>query len=325
MVSHLDRIQQRISEKGMRWALYSIYRYFANRKKNLLNDVLRSKLLIGGHTLSHAIYTKIYKQLLNRKIGEGVDIMEEDWDNLILLDAYRHDYFEEYSMFDGDFSTRVSKGNWSLEFVVKNFKGESYHDTIVVTANPNYQKYSKLSDDTFFTLINLVTDRSKSGSELVTKKALAAIDQYPNKRIIVHYMLPHPPLRGQTVAQVKSGLDGESSNDMFSLYKRGIISKETLEKAYVESIEQVEAEVRNLLHHLDGKTVISSDHGENLGEIQHGMMQLGHGNPTTECRLIPWLEMSYEGRRRVVSDDPIGFEPIDDDIMDRRLAALGYK
>jgi hypothetical protein len=128
--------------------------------------------------------------------------------------------------------------------VVKNFQAKQYHDTIVVTANPNYQNYSKLDEDTFFTLINVVTDKTKSGSELVTEKALAAIDQYPNKRIIVHYMLPHEPFRGQTVDQVKRGLDGELSNRMYSLYSRGVISKETLEKEYIESIGQIKKKLR---------------------------------------------------------------------------------
>ena len=280
---------------------------------------MRSNLLV-----SNAIYTRIYKQFINKQLGEGIAVMKKDWDNLILLDAYRYDYFSEYSTFNGDLSSEVSKGNWSLEFVVKNFQAKQYHDTIVVTANPNYQNYSKLDEDTFFTLINVVTDKTKSGSELVTEKALAAIDQYPNKRIIVHYMLPHEPFRGQTVDQVKRGLDGELSNRMYSLYSRGVISKETLEKAYIESIGQIEKEIESLLDKLDGKTVLSSDHGENLGEVQHGMMQLGHGNPTTECRLVPWLEMSYDKRREIISDDPIGFDTIDDDIMKERLAALGY-
>lgn len=319
--SKLHRIKQRVAKKGVYWALFSTYRYLANNKKKLLNDFVRSKLLVGGHTLSHAMYTKVYQMFLNKKLGRGVEVMQEDWDNLILLDAYRYDYFQKYSTLDGALHSKISKGNWSLEFICKNFSGNQYHDTILVTANPNYQNYSKLDEGTFFTIINVVDDKP----DAVTEEALAAVDQYQNKRIILHYMLPHAPFRGQVANQVKYGLDGEISNNMFSLYRRGLISKQTLERAYIESIEQIENEVKNLLQNLDGKTVVSSDHGENLGEIQHGMMQLGHGNPTTECRIVPWLEMDYDERRNVIEDDPIGINPVDNDIIGERLAALGYK
>jgi hypothetical protein len=70
---------------------------------------------------------------------------------------------------------------------------------------------------------------------------------------------------------------------------------------------------------------VSADHGENLGEVQHGMVQLKHGNPTPECRLVPWLEMNYSERREIVEEPPIGYETIDDDAIEERLTALGYK
>jgi len=55
------------------------------------------------------------------------------------------------------------------------------------------------------------------------------------------------------------------------------------------------------------------------------MTQLGHGNPTPECRYVPWLEMEYEERREISESQPNGFDTVDKDIIDERLGALGYK
>jgi hypothetical protein len=91
--SPLTRIKERIHDKGIYWALFSVYRYFSNTKKLYLEDFVRSNLVVDGHTLSNAIYTRIYKQFINKQLGEGIAVMKKDWDNLILLDAYRYDYF----------------------------------------------------------------------------------------------------------------------------------------------------------------------------------------------------------------------------------------
>lgn len=34
--------------------------------------------------------------------GNGLDVFSDDWDNLILLDAARFDYFEEFKVIDGE-------------------------------------------------------------------------------------------------------------------------------------------------------------------------------------------------------------------------------
>jgi hypothetical protein len=251
--------------------------------------------------------------------------MDEDWDNLILLDAYRADYFKEHSLLEGDFSTVVSKANWSLEFILNNFQESEYHDTVVITANENYTLSSKVDESTFYTLSNVGDVDREKRIENVTEAALDAIEAYPNKRLIIHYMQPHIPHMGETSNQVRNDYWDESFPGMFELFRRGEISKDQLEQSYIDTIRMIESEIQELIKKLDGKTVISSDHGENLGEVQHGMTQTGHGNPTPECRYVPWLEMDYDTRREITEDNPIGFDTVDDHAVEERLSALGYK
>jgi len=43
---------------------------------------------IAGIPLYH-----MYDNYVNNKLKNGIDVMDENWDNLIILDACRHDYF----------------------------------------------------------------------------------------------------------------------------------------------------------------------------------------------------------------------------------------
>lgn len=269
----------------------------------------------------------IYRLILERKIGSGIDVMEKDWDNLILLDAYRADYFQEYSNFEGEYSTVVSKGNWSLEFIVNNFKGEQYHDAVVVSSNPYYWKHSKLEDETFHALIDPTEsgERTYVDPDITTNAAIKASEQYPNKRLIVHYMSPHAPHIGTTSNDFRDAFGADGFPGMFNLYYRDMISQDILKKSYIDSIRSVESEAQQLTEHLHGKTVVSSDHGENLGEVQHGIMQLQHGNPTPECRFVPWLEVDSEERKTITVDPPSKSDRVSQQELNSRLSALGIR
>jgi hypothetical protein len=111
---------------------------------------------------------------------------------------------------------------------------------------------------------------------------------------------------------------------MFSAYRDGLITKETLEQTYLETVRLAESEVNKLIHEVDGKTVVSSDHGENLGEIQHGIEMVEHGLETPECRLVPWLELPHQERREIIEEPPVEVDSVDEKEIEERLADLGY-
>lgn len=46
---------------------------------------------------------------------------------------------------------------------------------------------------------------------------------------------------------------------------------------------------------------------------------------TRELCLVPWLELDADDRREVKADEPIGFEQLENSVVEDRLEALGYK
>lgn len=274
----------------------------------------------------------------------GINIMSRDWDNLIILDACRWDTFKRQNNIKGDLKKVVSKGSNSWEFVRKNFSDDTYHDTIYITSNVHYMK---LSEDPFYysETINRIYPE-----ELVTR-ALELSEEYSDKRVIVHLMLPHAPYHSQRAQELREqisqsedvmfflsdvdhGKDKTASEDwdLYSLLnscKRGYISKGDLYQVYEENLEIALDYANDLVEGLNGKSVITSDHGELLGERlpPFFLKDYGHneGVYCDELRYVPWLEIEGDTRRKIKSDKPIPTEDISDEAVDDRLKALGYK
>lgn len=149
--------------------------------------------------------SRLTKFMFDLEHDGGIYVMEEDWDNLILLDACRDDYFQESTSFDGEYTSKVSRAHESWGFMQENFVDEALHDTVYVTANPYSER---LNQDTFYK-VETVLDRwnSDTGTVLpedVTEVALNAHDRYPNKRLIIHYTQPHTPHLGETAQKYDS-------------------------------------------------------------------------------------------------------------------------
>ena len=290
--------------------------YYRSGIENFLRYYLDTD---GKNTILWAIYKNLYSRQLEREIGEGIEIMSEDWDNLIILDAYRADYFKEYSQLKGEFSEVVSRGDHSHEFIKKNFKGR-FWDTLVISANVWYEKSPFTDENTFFKLINPVSNR-RSDHRLVSEVAIEQNQRHPDKRLIIHYMSPHSPFEGE----IAENLVERPWRGMYHMFKSGVIEKEVLRESYRETIQIIEQEVETVLPYLQGRTVITSDHGENLGEKQHGMTLHSHGHPSKECRIVPWLVIDSDERKTVNDDEPEQDQVLSDIELNQRLEYLGYK
>ncbi|MFH1785862.1 MAG: hypothetical protein ABH842_05525 [Candidatus Micrarchaeota archaeon] len=141
--------------------------------------------------------SKVYK-LLNRNKNNGIKIVDQEWDNLIILDACRYDSFSnalnEIEL-KGKLEKVVSQGSSTLEFLTKNFRERHNEDIVYVTTNPYVHTITR---DSFHKTINLWTDSwdQKLGvvhPSKVTEKGIETKNKYKNKRLIVHYMQPHAP------------------------------------------------------------------------------------------------------------------------------------
>lgn len=136
------------------------------------------------------------------------DVMTRDWDNLILLDGCRADTWRQTIQQRDDFrsdglNTVFSVGSASPEFLSRTFDGKTFHDTVYISGNPFTEE---LTDGTFHARHNLIRDDrywSEQATTVPPERVTAAVkelaSQYPNKRLIIHYMQPHHPFWGQQV------------------------------------------------------------------------------------------------------------------------------
>lgn len=280
-----------------------------------------------------------------RHRNDAVDVMKRDWDNLILLDACRYDYFADQNPISGELTSIISHGGQSWEFMQGNFVGEQFHDTVYVTANPHT---GKLDDDVFHAVeplhLNSWSDKHQTVLPSdVNEAAIAYHEQYPNKRLIIHYMQPHRPYLGETAEELQrdhniSGFnrhlahsDTSPDTPTFStLIKKGEISIEKTARAYRETLDTVLEYAEKLVDQLPGKSVVSADHGEMLGEkiIPFTTPKYGHSHEYIRNETlykVPWLVVPGSKRRKLVADDPLGFERGSHEIVEDRLQSLGYK
>jgi hypothetical protein len=289
---------------------------------------------------------EIQRLLFDYRFGnEAVDVMVEDWDTLILLDACRHDYFKSQSQISGELTSIISNGGRSWEFMKENFVGREFHDTVYITANPHTEK---LDGSMFHAVEPLYIDEWNEEHETVlpddvTEAAINAHNRYPEKRVIVHYMQPHRPYLGDTAAEIQRKHDTHGFNrniahsnetpdgtSFSTLVETGDVSIQKTRVAYRETLDIVLNSVSKLIQQISGKIVVSADHGEMLGEriLPFTTPKFGHSHQYIRNKTlykVPWLEIPSTNRRNVTSDEPVKFDQGDSTTVADRLTSLGYK
>ena len=110
-----------------------------NALKAVRNPSLAINHIMGGLKGS---LKKPLEQLFYRVYDEPVDVMNESWDNLVILDACRHDIFKTMNTLDGQTSRAVSPASSSGPFIEHSFQHRQLHDTIYVTGNAHAHKIS---------------------------------------------------------------------------------------------------------------------------------------------------------------------------------------
>lgn len=278
--------------------------------------------------------------------NDGIYVVDESWDNLLILDGCRYDLFEETNRFEGTLGKVASRGSNSEEFMTENFRGRTLHDTVYISANP-FTK-TLVNDGVFHDVVNVFDiawddDLRTIRPESVVEQTLLAHERYPNKRLISHFMQPHYPFIGRKGRAIRHrGLSGEvvgenRVEDTTDLpiwtafrYRLADVDLEEVWAAYAENLEVVLPHVEELLDALDGKTVITADHGNLFGELSRPIPVPTYGHPpgfrTPELVEVPWFVPPFSRRRTVRSDPP---QPETDDVgeddhIEHKLRDLGY-
>lgn len=264
----------------------------------------------------------------------GIDIFEQDWDNLVILDACRFDAFREACEFDGTLRKVESRGATSKEFVRGNFTGRTAHDTVYVSANGYYDAIRENIGAEVHESVPLYEDEHRDAAdgltthpETVTGHALEANEKYPHKRLIVHYLQPHQPYLGSFAEERIE--QGHGLNIVTTRNRNPDLTDDEIRRAYLENLELVLDEVSVLLDEFRGKTVITADHGELLGErlpvIPVKDYDHWYGIHVPELLNVPWFEIDTGARKEIRAEEPDERGAVDEDEIEEHLESLGYR
>lgn len=272
----------------------------------------------------------------------ATDVVGADWDTLIVLDACRYDLFEEVvdtSAYD-EYDRTESPGSATSEWTTRAFAETAPHgDIVYVTGNPTTSRHAP---GAFHRLIEVWYEAfdEELGSipaEAVTEAAIESHEEYPEKRQVVHYMQPHYPfVRDPDLQFTDWGGTGEIENanadsrahDVWEALRYGYVSHDEVWAGYRRNLEYVLEHVSELVDAIEGKVVVTSDHGNLLGERGSPIPVQLYGHPVG-CRhydliTVPWAVQTI-GHRRAVRVGSVGSgTKADDDAVSDRLSALGY-
>jgi hypothetical protein len=263
--------------------------------------------------------------------------MSEEWDNLIILDGCRYDTFHARNPYSQTAERRYSNASHTKEFLRRNFESE-YLDTVYVTANPWVREY-----ETKFAHVEHVwqthwdeTHRTVRPSSVVDA-TLDIRERYPDKRYIIHFMQPHYPFIGPTGRKIGQQASFRRwwrrySASVWEQAWAGRVDVDLLKAAYAENLELALPEVQRLTEQIDGKTVVSSDHGTLFGKRVCCLPIDIYGHPPgihdPELTAVPWLELPFENRRSVtkmVEESDSVDEQTKSVPWRERLRDLGYR
>lgn len=266
---------------------------------------------------------------------DGIDIFAKDWDHLLILDACRYDMFREQSSLPGTLESVESRASATDEFLEANFHGQEFLDTVYVTGSPMLHRHRNKIETRFHDIVNVWKQDGWNEEyrtvlpETMTEAAIEAKERYPNKRLLIHYLQPHYPFLGPT-GQEHFDLD-RLDFEWYKLLSGELdVSDAVVERAFKENLNLVLPEVERLFSNFSGKTVVTADHGQVIGERGFPVPIREYGHPrgiySEGLIRVPWLVYEDGDRPDVIAENVDRSDTIDRDkeTARDRLEHLGY-
>jgi len=261
--------------------------------------------------------------------NDGIYILEEEWDNLIILDACRFDSFKKEIknwQIEGRLEYRISRATNTPLFLIENFRDKRFEskckNIVYVTANPYVNTHLKGKFYKIIPVWDFGWDeklRTVPPSP-VYETALEAVEKYQGKQFIIHFMQPHYPFIKLKISDTSfirlrekalSGTSKTSGVNVWDLLAKGKISISKVISGYMENLRIAMPYVEKLCNTLPGKTIITSDHGEAFGEKIHPLIPLRiYGHPYGQIRIeslvkVPWFICKEAGSLKKVKKELI--------------------
>ncbi len=300
----------------------------------------------GLRESAHILYEWTARQTLTDGFSDET-VYDREWDVLVILDACRVDLFaevaDEYEWLpDGETVDQTavdSVAGSSSEWMERTF-GAADADTLANTAYITGNPFSSQQlDGEDFALLDETwryawdDDAGSIRPEPLVDRAIQVGREDDHDRLIVHLMQPHAPFLGHN--EIHAGFrpdywgspdavrdEDQQGLDVWHRIRRGELERETVWRAYRENLRIALESVARLRRNIDGRLVLTADHGNALGE--YGVW--GHPDvPVEGIRSVPWVSVEATDRQ---TSEPTIKPPTDeasDDDIEARLAALGYR
>jgi len=283
-----------------------------------LAKVVQEPYRLRGH-LNHRLtgINKYYRTISSPDGFPGQNHMDKEWDVLLLLDATRYDIYCDVVSEEAQLCRSVA--SMSNEFIRNTFQGRKLHDTVYLTDNP----YAALINDEVFyhlRMVEMATNNQTIPPREMGKRAKDIASEFPDKRLIVHFMQPHDPYFGPSGCNLPT-------QRFWQKARAGKVPVSQLNAAYRENLKLVADIAFDVAESVTGKTIISSDHGELLGDRGYPIpiREFGHpeGYYRPELVHVPWHNLGGE-KRAVVAESPITDFKAGEQTVESRLESLGY-
>ncbi len=207
-------------------------------------------------------------------------ILKSDFNTLIILDALRYDLFEKWSkeiLGSGYLEKVKAPISWSNVFPKK------FEDCVLYTANPHGSLKGRFSRTVDLWKLDWSSELGTVPPWSVNKRVLE--NKGKEKRMVIVYLQPHGPWIGKKKLTTYSKENLHLGQDV---RLRELFKKDPF--GYYESnLKLVLRYVAALLENLNGKIIISTDHGECLGEGGKYLHTPMYNDPS--IHEVPWWEM----------------------------------
>jgi len=212
---------------------------------------------------------------LSKPEEEPTKVQEIEYDNLIIIDACRHDLYTETINEDADYI--ISPASRSEEFIYKTFNNTDFQEHVLINANafnlpPKYQEiHGRQTSEDFHTVFQTILENwnkelGTTEPEMVRKNAETAEKLYPDKKKIIWFIQPHIPFINSSLTEKGKEIGDSKENNIWTQAKKGELKHSDIWPEYRENLEIVMKEVEKLVENLEGRTVLISDHGNLVGE-----------------------------------------------------------
>jgi hypothetical protein len=313
--------------------------HYYKRAKDVYEKEGINSFLRKGWSFSFLL---INKQFWKIRHNSKASILNHDWDNLLIFDACRYDDFCEIAPYDQDrINARRTVSSNTKQFLKKTFSEEQLHDTVYITANPQFFKHwddlnepNVVFHDTVSVIDEWDADLGTVTPESVVEHARECHAKYPNKRLLIHFNQPHYPFIGPKGDEIRNQIDYASygSDDtearIWEHLAASRIDTELVQAAYEENLRLALPAVERLVSHMTGKIVVTSDHGNIFGEQVCWLPLKIYGHPPNvpapNLTAVPWVELPWEERRNSEETETESPDTSIDQDVQQKLEDLGY-